>query len=256
MTSKVSSSLFFSILEDSKGDFWFGSIGSGVYYYDGKSFRNYTTKDGLANDSDQHIYEDKMGNIWFATQGGASYYEGKSFHDFTTKEGLPNNDLKVIIEDKTGKFWFASRGELSMYDVKKVTIITKDNGQPFINVRLIIEDKNGHIWFGGNDGLWRYDGHSLLNITTHFVGYIYEDKKGSQWTSSNRLDIGGWAVTRYDKSFSYSTNVTATHIWTDPGMVFGISEDNSDNIWFGTLQGVCLYDGIMVNCPKKSKSLN
>jgi ligand-binding sensor domain-containing protein len=40
ITNKVSSSRFFSLLEDKKGNLWFGSIGSGVYYYDGKSFRN------------------------------------------------------------------------------------------------------------------------------------------------------------------------------------------------------------------------
>src|ERR1700710_3145962 len=39
ITSKVSSSHFFSVLEDRKGNLWFGSIGSGVYYYDGKSFQ-------------------------------------------------------------------------------------------------------------------------------------------------------------------------------------------------------------------------
>jgi ligand-binding sensor domain-containing protein len=38
ITSKVSSARFFSVLEDRKGNLWFGSIGSGVYYYDGRSF--------------------------------------------------------------------------------------------------------------------------------------------------------------------------------------------------------------------------
>src|SRR5687768_15599110 len=59
VTSKVSSARFFSVLEDSKGNFWFASIGSGVYYYDGKSFQNFTTRDGLANDRVTNIYEDK-----------------------------------------------------------------------------------------------------------------------------------------------------------------------------------------------------
>src|ERR1700710_1583340 len=39
ITSKVSSARFFSVLEDRRGYLWFGSIGSGVYYYDGKSFQ-------------------------------------------------------------------------------------------------------------------------------------------------------------------------------------------------------------------------
>jgi hypothetical protein len=54
ITNKVSSARFFSLLEDRNGNFWFGTIGSGAYYYDprravGKSFKNFTTKDGLIN---------------------------------------------------------------------------------------------------------------------------------------------------------------------------------------------------------------
>lgn len=51
ITSEIVSEPFFSVFEDSKGHFWFGTYGSGVFYYDGKSFRNFSTKDGLANNS-------------------------------------------------------------------------------------------------------------------------------------------------------------------------------------------------------------
>src|SRR5476651_697280 len=82
ITSKVSSSHFFSVLADRKGNLWFGSIGSGVYCYDGKSFRNFTTRDGLLNNDVGSIYEDKKGNIWFGVFGGASRYDGKSFRNY------------------------------------------------------------------------------------------------------------------------------------------------------------------------------
>ncbi len=108
ITSKVSSARFFSVLEDRKGNFWFGSIGSGVYYYDGKSFTNFTTRDGLAGNSVTCIYEDKTGNVWFGTGGGASRYDGKSFRNFTTKDGLTNNSVNSIMEDKTGKLWIGT----------------------------------------------------------------------------------------------------------------------------------------------------
>ena len=104
MTNEVSLSQFFSILEDRKGNFWFGSIGSGVYYYDGKTFQNFTTEEGLVNNNVTHIYEDKAGNIWFGTQGGVSCFDGTSFRNYTMKDGLSNNDVNTIIEDKTGKF--------------------------------------------------------------------------------------------------------------------------------------------------------
>lgn len=273
ITSKVSSARFFSVLEDRKGNFWFASVGSGVYYYDGKSFRNFTNRDGLANDRVTNIYEDKTGNIWFGTEGGASRYDGKSFRNFKMKEGaihtdadsvhvsvyqqqLPesnwmHNDVNSIIEDKTGKLWFGTRGYACVYDGKTFTTITNQDGKPFANVRSIIKDKKGNIWLGGYDGLWRYDGSTFTNFTQKFVGYIYEDKRGNIWTSSessNDLSRGlpgntaAWALSRYDENSLSGKKPTVTEIINKP-MIFGISEDDKGNIWFGASDGVYRYDG-------------
>ncbi|HEY2581093.1 MAG TPA: two-component regulator propeller domain-containing protein [Mucilaginibacter sp.] len=259
VTSKVSSARFFSLLEDRKGNFWFGSIGSGIYYYDGKSFRNFTTRDGLANDGVTDIYEDKIGNIWFATGAGASRYDGKSFRNFTTKGGLSNNDTNWIIEDKTGRFWFGTRGDACVYDGKTFTTLTHD-GKPFTNVRSIIEDKKGNIWLGGSDGLWRYDGHTFTNFTKNFVGCVYEDKKGNIWTSSqeNRDNINGsltaipstfeadsrgtWVLSRYDVKSLSNKRLTVTEIQPEKGGIFGILEANDGSVWFGAF-GLYRYDG-------------
>jgi len=243
ITKNVSLSRFFSILEDRKGNFWFASIGAGVYYYDGKSFTNFTTKEGLPSNRVTCIYEDKTGNIWFGTEGGASRYDGKSFTKFTTKEGLPDNDVNAIIEDKTGKFWFGTRGDACFYDGKTFTKFTNNEGNPFTNVRSIIEDKKGNIWLGGKSGLWCYDHNSFTNFSTNFVGYIYEDKKGSIWTNSEAANAKGWALSRYDESFLSYEKLTATQIIVEKGLLFGILEDKEGNIWFGTLKGVCRYDG-------------
>ena len=114
LTSEISPprvSSFWDVLEDRKGNLWFATKDSGVYYYPstplwagGKSlpvgqagFQHFTTREGLANNRVVKMYEDKAGNIWFATGGGASRWDGKSFQNFTTKEGLSNNDLTTIM---------------------------------------------------------------------------------------------------------------------------------------------------------------
>ena len=38
-------------MEDKKGNLWFTSGMNGVYFYDGKTFKNFTEKDGLANNA-------------------------------------------------------------------------------------------------------------------------------------------------------------------------------------------------------------
>lgn len=269
ITKNVSSARFFSVLEDSKGNLWFGSIGSGVYLYDGQSFKNFTTKDGLPNNEIVSIYEDKIGNIWFGANGGVSRYDGKSFQNFMLiknfitnvdsmiedKTGLtvpdftrPPNEFNAIIEDQTGKLWFATRGNTYIYDGKTFTIVTHD-GKPFANVRWVIEDKKENIWLGGADGLWRSTKGVLTNITTNFVGYIYEDRKGNIWTSSESKQPSiysqtpqGWVLSRYDEKSLSNPMPTATEINPNSGMLFGILEDAKGNIWFGA-SGVYRYDG-------------
>lgn len=262
ITGKVSSARFFSVLEDSKGNFWFGSIGSGVYYYDGKSFLNFTAKNGLSNDAVTNIYEDKSGNIWFGTASGVSLYDWKSFRNIKMKEvpasaandsmhssvyqnPLPeihwmHNDVNTVIEDKTGKLWFGTRGNASAYDGKTFTTITNKNGKTFKNVRSMIKDKKGNIWLGGYDGLWRYDGSMFTNFTQNFVGYIYEDKKGNIWTSSQKTDT--WVLSRYDEKSLNDKKPTETEI-ASKRMIFGILEDDKGGIWFGAFDGVYRYDG-------------
>lgn len=261
ITSKISSSHFFSVLEDRKGNFWFGSIGSGVYYYDGKSFQNYKTRQGLASNNVTDIYEDRAGNIWFGTDEGASRYDGKSFRNFKMKEG-PNlngsdsvrvsdadqglwkhNDVNAIFEDKTGKFWFGTRGNVSVYDGKTFITLTDNDGKPFTNVRSIIQDKKGNIWLGGNDGLWRYDGRAFTNFSQKFVGYIYEDREGNIWTSSESAYGKGWALSRYDEASLSDKKPTVTEIKSGGNGLFGILEARDGSIWFGSMDGVYRYDG-------------
>jgi ligand-binding sensor domain-containing protein len=243
---------FWDVLEDRKGNLWFASLLSGVYYYNGKSFQNFTTKDGLPSNGVKKIYEDKAGNIWFATVGGASCYDGKSFRNFTTKDGLPNNDINSIMEDKTGKLWFGTRGDACFYDGKTFTALTH-NGKTFNNIWSIIEDKKGSIWFGDVDGLWRYDGSTFTKVSQRGAYAIIEDTKGNIWTTGSNASLGQffqdgsnravWALSRYDQKSLYNKNPAVTEIMSGQPGLLGLLEANDGSIWFGSYDGVYRYDG-------------
>ena len=78
-----------SILEDSRGNLWFGTQEGGVSMYNGDSFTHFTEKEGLSGNWVSYIMEDSHGNLWFGTYGGGvSMYNGDSFTHITEKEGL------------------------------------------------------------------------------------------------------------------------------------------------------------------------
>jgi ligand-binding sensor domain-containing protein len=254
ITSAISSPNFWDVLEDRKGNLWFGTKDSGIYCYPsaslrtgGKSFLHYTTRQGLASNMAPHIYEDRAGNIWF----GASRYDGKSFRNFTTKDGFPSNSIRLLLEDKTGKLWFGAQGEnMFVYDGKTFTVLKNIDGKAFNNVWSIIEDKKGSIWFGDNDGLWRYDGSTFTKVSQRGASAIIEDKKGNIWTTGSVNPPGGrvWALSRYDQKSLYNKKPAVTEIMSinGTGMLCGILEANDGSIWFGALgpeSGVYHYDG-------------
>lgn len=259
LTSKIGSHRFWDVLEDSRGNTWFTSTDSGVYYYDGKSIQHFTTNDGLANNQVQSVYENKAGIIWFGTGGGISRYDGKSFQNFKSpnaplfyKEKQWNNDINTIIEDKTGKLWVGTRGDAFVYDGKKFTTLTH-RGQPFLHVTAIMEDRKGNIWLSGFNGfkggyrpggLYRYDGNAFTKVSERGAYAIIEDKKGNIWTTGpvNPANPTVQALTRYDANSLYSDKVAETEIMS--GRVFyGLLEANDGSIWFGDATGAYRYDG-------------
>lgn len=261
LTSKIKSRSFWDVLEDRKGNLWFATKDSGVYYYNKKRFKHFTTLNGLVNNRVAFIYEDKAGNIWFATGGGVSRYDGKSFKNFTTKDGLSSNDVTSIMEDRTGKFWFGTRDEPCFYDGKTFITFKKINGKPFHNVWSIIEDRKGTIWFGGSIlkerrgvkgdtlvlefGLWRYDGNTYTKVSDRGTSIILEDKNGNIWTTGAVKPNGYWALSRYDEKTLYDKDPKVTEIFVlkGMGMLCGILEAKDGSIWLGSLSSVYRYDG-------------
>jgi len=74
-----------SILEDSKGNIWFGSHQEGVCLFNGKKMTYYDMENGLINNQIRSIYEDKNGHIWFECGQGISRYDGQKMMPFSEK---------------------------------------------------------------------------------------------------------------------------------------------------------------------------
>ncbi|MEM7168125.1 MAG: two-component regulator propeller domain-containing protein [Planctomycetota bacterium] len=239
----------FSVLEDRAGNLWFGTIGAGVYRYDGSSFANFTVRDGLAYDRTGCFAEDSSGLLWIGTERGISLFDGQSFRNLTAANGLLHGDVNSIIEDRQGRMWIGTRGDSYIYDGQSFLPITNQDGLTFQNVRSIIQQENGDILLGGNDGLWRYDGRGYAQLSTRFIGYIYEAANGRIWISAANGD-GGYSMALYvlDVSPPPSGDPLTTILDVD-GQVFGIVEDVRGDIWFGTERGAIRYDGKSFHYP-------
>ena len=215
------------IYEDRAGNIWFGAS-----RYDGKSFRNFTTKDGFPSNSIRLLLEDKTGKLWFGAQGESMFvYDGKTFTVLKNKDGKPFTNVWGITEDRKGNIWFGA---------------------------TIIEDKRGDTSFV-SQGLWRYDGSVYTKVSQKGAYGIIEDKNGNIWTTGADKPQGigqVWSFSRYDQKSLYDKKPTVTEIKSQPGMLLGILEDAKGNIWFGSGVGVYRYDGKTITDFKSKEGNN
>ncbi|HYF02389.1 MAG TPA: two-component regulator propeller domain-containing protein [Patescibacteria group bacterium] len=222
-------------IQDKEGNIWFSTGGEGAYRFDGKSFKNFTTKDGLCDNNVSAIIQDKSGNIVFGTRSGICTYDGKSFKKYTESDTLSTLRITSLLEDKDGNLWFGAMGNgLYRYDGKTLTNFLNNNdhrfnlGNTYQLIQDILQDKNGNLWFStwNGGGVWRYDGKSFKNFLPP-----------AEYYSSNE---DGRDIANPTPKLTY-TQVT-DNITDD--MINSLAEDKAGNIWFATRRhGACRYDG-------------
>ncbi|MEQ1526650.1 MAG: two-component regulator propeller domain-containing protein [Gallionella sp.] len=84
---------------------WAGTWGGGVSRFDGKRWRNYTTREGLAGDIVYSIAQETSGVLWFGTNNGLSRYDGKNWQTYDTKAGLLANNVYALTIAPNGEIW-------------------------------------------------------------------------------------------------------------------------------------------------------
>lgn len=99
----------FSILSAADGSVWAGTWGGGVARWDGKAWKNLTTKEGLAGNIVYSIAQDREGRLWFGTNNGVSRYDGKAFVSLGMKDGLLERNVYAIAVAPDGDIWVGTR---------------------------------------------------------------------------------------------------------------------------------------------------
>ncbi len=234
----------FSAMEDSRGNLWFGTIGAGAYRYDGKTFVNITTSDGLIDDHIECVMEDSQGNIWFATEKGITRYDGVNFQSYTVEDGLTSNDVHSIVEDNNGNLWIGSREGTCVFDGEVFTPVKSVDGITFTNAWSIIVDRSGGVWISGNDGLWYFNGVNYSNLTTDFVGIVYEDKEGDILFNKQSVNPNLMSLNRYPSQYIGKPidDVFIEKVDEFEGMIFGLCQSSEGYLWIGTLNGVIRHE--------------
>ena len=81
------------------------------------SFTNYTTANGLADNSVNNILQDSRSFMWFATKEGLSRFDGTTFKNFFARKNdsssMPGNSVSRLFEYAPGQLLMTSSGKIT-----------------------------------------------------------------------------------------------------------------------------------------------
>jgi ligand-binding sensor domain-containing protein len=166
------------------------------------SFKHYSSADGLELSSNNTIFQDSRGSLWFGGFGGAFRYDGNRFIPYLSK-GSERSVVTRFAEDHTGMIWIATEGNGIAkigYDGNNTIEWMKASQKslPSDSVYALLCDSSGTMFVGTKKGVkvfWS-DGSSTLltkdsGLYSNWARIMVRDHEGGIWIGTN----GG--VTRY-----------------------------------------------------------
>ncbi len=156
-------------------------------------FDNWTTENGLPQNSVNGVIQSKDGYIWGVTNGGIFRFDGVRFTVFnkSNTKGLAESRFLRIKEDREGRIWFlATSNSLAKYENGRFETYLKDKdfGRINFNQRLLT-DENGNLIFSTDKGFFRYSGGKFIRFEiptqTSQSKICFVDKQGVFWLTDN-----------------------------------------------------------------------
>lgn len=259
------------LLEDDKGNIWMGSArGLAVFDPETNAFRVFMHQSGnpagLSDDYITALYQDKSGDVWIGTADGLNQLKNNGStilplkRDLQNDITLSNSFVRAILGDKAGNLWVATEGgglNRMHRNGAGQWISERFNAERSglnhnINLSLMI-DNSDNLWIGTLSGinktdlkkrnfrLYRNSGSPYsVDLAGNVIASIFKDDQGIIW-------VGNWGqgLNLFNRETGHVEHYSAAatgrnHIPND--FVHTIFEDNHQNIWVGTRDGLVIFD--------------
>ena len=238
------------LLEDRKGNMWFGTYNGGIYKYIMSESRMEVIdlpKAGIASNWVSCLTEDSKGRIWVGTWGGGiAFFEGDSIRKFNAENGLKASKIYDIIEDVEGNILIGDQDNgLTIFKGDAFETINEKEILPDPNVNAIFKDLTGAMWFGTNAGIARfYPGSEKKSVVYNKknssvykdIRFFRQDSDGNLWIGANE----GGVILYNMKTSKFESQLYINSILYHGGQVKAMEIDKQNNLWIGTVEGLAV----------------
>jgi signal transduction histidine kinase/DNA-binding response OmpR family regulator/ligand-binding sensor domain-containing protein len=243
---------------DRQGRVWTVTQQGGLLRIDGTNVVQFTTRDGLATDNQDHLFVASDGALWFQDENdsfqGVTRYDGERFQTLRGSEMMEESFVTAIESAADGVFWFGHNdGGVTRYNPRIHSFVRfgRQSGAPPATVYTIQTGPDGAVWFASASGLYRYEEETLVNFTKA-DGLLNENVFISAMTKDGALWFSAYAepwrlgrmkpdrTNRWENPFVNASDLGLPNFW-----VLGMGPDDNGGLWVGGYpidKGLHYYD--------------
>lgn len=137
-----------TLLVDSHGAVWIGTLGNGLYRYYHGSYCHFDKQAGLANDLVGAIAETRDGCVWVGTADGLSQFSDVKFPIYSKTEGMVSETCLSVGASPAGGVWIGTGNGISRYSGGQFTNLgaQQNNGFRSSWIKSVFEARNGDVY--------------------------------------------------------------------------------------------------------------
>ncbi len=178
------------LLRDRDGGLWIGTQQRGLIHIHNGRTDVFTKSDGLSGDISCSLFEDREGNVWFASSRGLDRFRELPVATISAKQGLSSDYASSLVAGTDGSIWVGTHDGLTRWRNGQTTIFRKANGLPADFVQSLFEDNRGRVWatFSGH-ALSYFKGGRFVGVPgvpSEEVYSIAGDNSNNLWLSGNK----------------------------------------------------------------------
>jgi len=246
-------SAVFRIYQDSKGNYWFGTIQSGVCLYNprAKTYTWFNQTNGLTENFIRAFNEDSKGNVYIGTVAGLyKVDESKKISSVIIPNvELPNLAILSILKDKNNTLWLStSDGVIKYNGITHQRFLTNSG----LVSNLIIAsylDSESNLWFASNGfGVSKLSSEAIINYTKKdslsgdYIITLYQTRDAKYWVAMRDMGlqcINGKEKTQYRTALK-DRKINSEKLVDDN--VNCLAQDKEGKLWIGTRGGVSVFN--------------
>ncbi len=187
----ISSSNINCLEVDDQNRIWYGTIGGGVGYYNGASFKNFTPQDGLNGSNVASIkYFPENKTIYCGSEFGLNAIKDGSVSTISLPE-FSNTVIQSINIYKSLLLIGSGGAGVMLFDPISKTrrIIDSREGLPSDFINFVAADNEDRLWIGTEKGITRIRLDKELNIVEN-LSFGYDNGLAGVETNQNAFFLG------------------------------------------------------------------